>query len=83
MRQRKRGPGAESSNVSASGPSTRAEGRNEGHDVERYIRFSLAGIDYIVPINGVVDTGRPPAITPVPNMPMRRSVACGANTSPL
>jgi purine-binding chemotaxis protein CheW len=39
-----------------------------GHD-DQHIVFTLAGIDYAVPMAGVVEIGRASNITPMPNVP--------------
>ncbi|HMF12859.1 MAG TPA: chemotaxis protein CheW, partial [Gemmataceae bacterium] len=36
---------------------------------ERYLIFTLAGIDYAIPAAQVLEVGRPPRVTPLPNVP--------------
>ena len=39
------------------------------HDAKRYVRFTLGDTDYGISLGAVLETGRPPLITPVPNVP--------------
>lgn len=38
-------------------------------DEEQHLLFDLAGAEYAVPIANVIEIGRPPDVTPVPNVP--------------
>ena len=38
-------------------------------DEEQHVLFDLAGAEYAVPIANVIEIGRPPDVTPVPNVP--------------
>lgn len=38
-------------------------------DEEQHVLFELAGAEYAVPIANVIEIGRPPDVTPVPNVP--------------
>jgi len=40
-----------------------------GSLADQHVVFALAGTDYAVPIRNVLETGRPLAVTPVPNVP--------------
>jgi purine-binding chemotaxis protein CheW len=44
--------------------------RDDESTLERYLLFSLAGCRYAVAVPNVIEVGRVPAITPVPNVPV-------------